>query len=108
MTFTTHKDLIPLLAAAAVALPALLATPAQAQIQGGGGGDYGSAEYEAYLEQEAKEARQASSRKQGAGRQSAGVGLVESIAPESGWTTRKSRHFLYDVRPENEQHYRGN
>jgi hypothetical protein len=105
MTFATHKYVIPLLAAAAVALPALLATPAQAQMQGGG--DYGSAEYEAYLEQEAKDARQSSSRKQGSGRQSAGTGIVASPAPTSGRSTRGPRHFLYDVRRENEQHYRG-
>jgi hypothetical protein len=106
MTFATRRDLIPLLAAAAVALPAFLATPAQAQIQGGGG-DYGSAEYEAYLEREAKDARQSSARQPGAGRQSAGSGVGMSDAPEFARATRKSKHFLYDARPEREQHFRG-
>ncbi len=80
MTRVSSNALVLLIAAAAVALPAALMTPAQAGTIGGGGGEGGSWKYALYLTRAAEAARQkarAGSESQFGVGQKAGLGTVD-------------------------------
>ncbi|MFQ5773600.1 MAG: hypothetical protein ACE5GS_03685 [Kiloniellaceae bacterium] len=111
MKFSAQRALTALLTVAALSLPVVTNAPALAGPKSPGG-DYGSYQYDAYLEREAKAQRQRTARAQSRdpGGQRVYIGASEFDEAQAGPDRVRGGpwRFLYNVRPDQEQHYRGN
>ncbi len=98
MKTSIRKTLIPAAAAFAVAVPAVLASPAFAT------GNAADARYEAYVAQEAKD-NAAERAKGGAPKQVTRIGITDSGAL---YSENGAKRFYLDTGAALQQHYRGN